>query len=104
MKANNYGNELQKLYDFHNQHIRVTKTFDMHDIDMLLTIVKALKLDEFTKLRWMEYSKDSIKATPPHSKLLKFLDLQARHFESALYEQKKKTTAHKSDVVVYHQL
>ena len=41
---------------------------------MLLTIVMELKLDEVTKLKWMEYSNDS-QTTPPHVELLKFLDL-----------------------------
>ena len=95
LKAHN-GRELRKLYDTCNQHIRAIKAFEAYDIDTFLTVVMELKLDEVTKLRWMEYSNDS-KTTPPHSELLKILDLQAQHFEeSGPCERKQHTTAHKS--------
>ena len=95
LKAHN-GRELQKLYDICNQHIRAIKAFYFYDIDTFLTIVMELKLDEVTKLWWMEYTNDS-KTTPSHSELLKFLDLQAQHFEeSAPCERKQQMTAHKS--------
>ena len=81
LKAQN-GRELRKLYDICNQHIRSIKAFDAYDVDTFLTIVMELKLDEVTKLTWMEYSNDS-KTTPPHSELLKFLDMQAQHFEES---------------------
>ena len=84
-----------RLYDLCNQHIRAIRAFDAYDIETFLTIVMELKLDEVTKLKWMEYSNDS-KTTPPHSELLKFLDLQAQHFESAPSERKQQATTHKS--------
>ena len=78
-----------------SQHIRASKAFDAYDIDMVLTIVMEQKLDEVTKLKWMEYSNDS-KTTPPYSELLKFLNFQAQHFESTPCERKQQTAAHKS--------
>ena len=51
---------------------------------MFLTTAMELKMDELMRLKWMEYSKDS-QMTPPYSELLKFLDMQARHFESVTY-------------------
>ena len=80
LKAHN-GKELRKLYDLCSQHIRVIKATDTCNIDTFLTIIMELKLDEVTKLKWMEYSNDS-QMTPPNAKSLKFLDLQFRHFES----------------------
>ena len=39
--------------------ISAIKAFNTYDKDTFLTIVMELKLDEVTKLRWMEYSNDS---------------------------------------------
>ena len=58
-----------------------------------------LKLGETTKLKWMEHSNDSTK-TPPYADLLRFMDLQAQHFESALFELKTQTTAYRFYTVV----
>ena len=89
------GRELRRLYNLCNHHIRTSKSSDDYDIYTFLTTVMELKLDEFTKLRLMEYSNGS-KTTPRHSELLRFLDLQAQHFEeSTPYEQKQLTTEHK---------
>ena len=86
MKADN-GKELRRLYDLWNQHIRAIKAFDAYDIDTFLTAIMELKLGEATKLKWMEHSNDS-KATPPYTDLLRFMDLQAQHYESAPFERK----------------
>ena len=98
MKANN-GRELRKLYDVCNQHIRALKLADQFDIDTFLTITMELKLDEATRLKWMEFSNDC-KTTPSHEELLKFLDLQARHYESVSSERKPQTTTHRSYAAV----
>ena len=45
----------------------------------------------------MEYSNDS-QRTPSHCNLLKFLDMQARHFESATSERKPFMNTHWSYV------
>ena len=47
------------------------------------------------KLKWMEYSNDT-QTTPTYSKLLKFLDMQAWHFESVTSEWKPQTATHRS--------
>ena len=94
LKACN-GRELRRLCDLCTQHIRAIKASDDYEIDTLLTVIMELKLDEVTKLKWMEYSNHS-KSTPPHSELLKLLDLQAQHFESAPPERKPQTIVHKS--------
>ena len=86
LKVNN-GRELCKLHDLCNQHIRAIKVSDNYDIDTFLTNMMELKLDEVTKLKWMEYSNES-QMTPKHAELLKFLDLQAQHFESMPSELK----------------
>ena len=80
MKSNT-GRELRKLYDLCKQHIRAIKASDHYDLDTFLTIVMELKLDEVTRLKWMEFSDDR-QTTPPHDEIMKFLDLQARHYES----------------------
>ena len=77
MKANNNG-KLQKLYDVCKQHIRVIKISNQYDLDAFITIMMELKMDEVTKLKWMELSNDC-QTTPPYKKLLKFLNLQAQH-------------------------
>ena len=94
LKAHN-GKEVRKLYDICTQHIRAIKASDTFDLDTFLTIIMELKLDEVTKLKWMEYSNDS-ETTPPHAELLKFLDLQARHFELVPSERKPQAIMHKS--------
>ena len=43
----------------------------------------------------MKHSNDSMK-TPPYTDLLRFLDVQAQHFESAMFESKSRTISHKS--------
>ena len=57
------------------------KASDQYDLDTFLTIVMELKLDEVTRLKWMEFSNDC-QTTPPYDEILKLLDLQARHYES----------------------
>ena len=52
-------------------------------MEVYLTAAIELKLDEDTKLKWMEYSGDS-DTTPSYEELLKFLDIRARHHESAV--------------------
>ena len=52
-----------------------------YNIDTLLTIMMELNLDKVTTLKRMEFSNDSLTMSP-HSELLKFLYLQAQHFES----------------------
>ena len=94
LKAHN-GREVRKLYDICTQHIRAIKASDSFDLDTFLTIIMELKLDEVTKLKWMEYSDDS-QTTPPHAELLKFLDLQARHFELVPPERKPQTITRQS--------
>ena len=61
---------------------------------MFLTIAMELKIDKVTRLKWMEYSNDS-QTTPPYSELLKFLNMQAQHFESVTSEWKPLTTTHR---------
>ena len=98
MKVRN-GKELRRLHDVCNQHIRALKLAGQLDIETFLTIALELKLDEATRLKWMEYSNDS-KTTPPHEELLKFLDSQAQHHESVSSERKPQTTTHRSYAAV----
>ena len=98
MKADN-GRELRRLYDLWNQHIRAIKAFDAYDLDTFLTAIMELKLGETTKLKWMEHSNDSTR-TPPFSDLLRFMDLQAQHFESAPVERKQQTATYRSYAAV----
>ena len=90
MKANN-GKELCKLYDVCKQHIRPIDLSNHFNLDTFLTIAMELKMDEVTRLKWMEYSNDS-QTTPPYSEFLKFLDMQARHFESVTSKWKLQMT------------
>ena len=90
-----YGKELRKLYDTCKQHIRAIQLAGQFDLETFLTSVMELKLDERTRLKWMEYSNDHMK-TPPYTELLKFLDVQAQHFESAMSERKSQWAAPKS--------
>ena len=46
-----------------------------------------LKMDDVTRLERMEYSNDS-HMTPSYSKMLKFLDMHARHLESVTSKRK----------------
>ena len=94
MKASN-GKELRKLHDTCKQHLRAIQLADQFDLESFLTIAMELKLDEKTRLEWMKHSNDSMK-TPPYTDLLKFLDVQAQHFESAMSERKSQTTSQRS--------
>ena len=73
MKVNN-GRELRKLHDVCKQHIMAVQLSDHFNLEMFLTIVMELKMDEVMRLKWMEYSYDS-QMTPPYSEFLKFLEL-----------------------------
>ena len=95
MKTNN-SRELWKLSDVCKQHIRANELSNHYDSDTFLTIAKELYIDEVTRLKWMEYSNDS-QTNPRHSELLKFLNLQARHFECVI-RAKPWITTHRSYV------
>ena len=58
MKGNN-GYELHKLYDTRKLYIRAIELSDHFDLHMFLTITMELKMDEVTRLKWMDYSNDS---------------------------------------------
>ena len=94
MKGNN-GKELRKLYDICKQHIRAIELSNHFDLETFLIITMELKMDEVLRLKWLECSNDS-QMMPPYSELLKFLDMQARHFESVTSERKPLTTTHRS--------
>ena len=85
------------MFDPCNQHIRAIKAFKDYNIDTFLIVVMELKLDEGTKLKWMEFSNDS-QATPQHSNLPKFLNLHTQDFESMPSKQKLQATILKSYV------
>ena len=87
--------ELRKLYDLCNQHIRAIKASEQYDLNTFLTVVMELKLDEASRLEWLEFTNES-QTTPTQDKMLKLIDLQARHFESMSSEWKPRTTFHKS--------
>ena len=93
-KASNRS-ELCKLYDVCKQDIRAIELSNHFDLETFLTFTMELKLDEVTRIKWMDYSNDSQK-TPLYSELLKFLDMQARHFESVTSEHKPQMTTHQS--------
>ena len=58
-----------------------------------------LKMDEMTRLKWIEYSNDSQK-TPPCFDILEFLDMQARQFESVSSGKKLQPTTYGSYMVI----
>ena len=58
-----------------------TNTLEVH---VHLTAAIELKLDEDTRLKWMEHSCDS-ETTPSYRELLKFLHIQACHHESVAH-------------------
>ena len=78
---NGSGQELRRLQDLLQQHIRALKASGEYNMETYLTSAIDLKLDESTKLRWTEHSSKCEK-TPPCEELLEFLDIQARHNES----------------------
>ena len=96
MKGNN-GKELCKLHvsDPCKQHIRAIELSDHVDVEMFLTIVMELKMDKVMRLKWTEYSNDS-QTTLPVCRLVKFFDIQARHFESVTSDRKPLTITHMS--------
>ena len=77
------------------QHIRAIQLSEHFNLDMFITIVMELKMNEVTRLKWMEYSNDSQK-THPYSELLKFLNMQAQHFKLVTFEQKPQIIMHRS--------
>ena len=94
MKGNN-GKDLCKLDDVCRQHIRVIQLCKSFDSETFLTIAMELKMDKVMRLKWMEYSNDSL-TTSQYSRLLKFLNMQALHFDSVSSEQKPQTITHRS--------
>ena len=85
------GPELRQLHDLLVQHIRALKALGQDTLETYLTAAIELKLDEGTKLKWMEYSSER-EITPPYEELLKFLDIQARHHESVVQGVRKTGT------------
>ena len=75
--------------------IRTIKLANHYNLDTFLTITMEIKLDEATRVKCMQYSNDS-QATATHEELLKFLDLQAQHYESVPLERKPQTVTHRS--------
>ena len=78
------GQEWRQLHDHLQQHIRALKVLGEYDIETYLTAAIKLKLDEGTKLRWIEHS-SKCETTPPCKELLEFLDVQARNHESVAH-------------------
>ena len=95
----NSGRELWKLSDICNQLIRAIKASKHYDLNMFLTIMMELKLGEASRLKWMEFTNES-QTTPALDEMLKFLDIQAQHFESMSSERKPLITFHKSYAAV----
>ena len=75
------GQELCRLHDHLQKHIRVLIVSGEYEIKTYLTLAIELKLDKGTKLRWTEHS-SKCETMPPCKELFEFLDVQARHHES----------------------
>ena len=86
------GQELRRLHDLLRQHTRALKALGQDTLEEYLTAAIELKLDEDTRLKWMEFSCDSEK-TPSYEELLKFLDTRARHHESAVQSGRRPQTS-----------
>ena len=78
------GQELHRLLDHLQQHIRMLKVLGEYDIETYLTAAIELKLDEGTKLRWTEHS-SKCETTTLCEDLLEFLHVQARHHKSVAH-------------------
>ena len=78
------GQELCRLHNLLRQHTRALKTLGQDTLEVYLTAANELKLDDNTKLKWMEYSSNS-ETTPLYKELLKFLDIQVRHHETVAH-------------------
>ena len=94
MKENN-GKELRKLYDTNKQHISAIELSERFDLGTFLIIVMESKMDEVSRLKWLEYSNDS-QTIPLTPSCINFLNMQARHFQSAASERKPLTSTHRS--------
>ena len=70
------------------QHIRALKALGQDTLETSLTAAIELKLDEGTKLKWTEASSER-ETMPLYEKLMRFLDIQARHHESVVHGVRK---------------
>ena len=84
------GRELQRLHDVANQHLRALKTLGSDPSGEFVTSLLELKLDRVTMCEWQKTTNDQ-KSVPHYSKLLEFLDLQARASETTAQQGNKKT-------------
>ena len=69
------------------------ETMGQDTLETCITAAIELKLDDNTRLKWMEYSSSS-ETMPSYEELMKFLDIQARHHESivhSVYDQHRRS-------------
>ena len=78
------GQELLRMHDHLQQHIRALKVSGVYSIETYLTVAIELKLDKGKKLRWTEHS-SKCETTPPCEELSNFFIDQARHHESVMH-------------------
>ena len=73
--------EIRRLCDAATQHYCALKAAKADSFETLLTVILQQKLDEKTRLKWLEFNSDS-DSGPPCTKILKFLDLHVGQLES----------------------
>ena len=83
------GRELRRLHDVANQHLRALKTLGLDPSGEFVTSLLELKFDRITMCEWQKSTSDQ-KTVPHYSKLLEFLDLQARASENTAQQGTKK--------------
>ena len=81
---NGNGQELRRLHDHLQQHVRALRVSGEYDLDSYITATMELKLDDNTLLKWNEHS-SKCERTPPIDEFLGFLDILARHHEGVAH-------------------
>ena len=88
---NGTGQELRRLHDTVQQHLRALRAMDYEPSGPFITSTLELKLDTNTMFEWQKHSQDSTEV-PHFQKLLEFINLRAQASESSVSDSKRPST------------
>ena len=99
------GQELRKLHDTVQQHLRALKAMDYDPSGPFITSVLELKLDQTTMFEWQRHTQ-TINDVPHYQELLDFLNLRAQASETSISDLAKRynTTYNNNDGIKWEQI
>ena len=80
-----HGQELRRLHDAVNQHLRALKAMEYDPSGPFVTSLIESKLDRLTMFEWQRHTQENTDV-PHYAEILEFIDLRARASETVLRE------------------